>query len=97
MNRITVLLSLVLAITAIAFARPGAVFAQGDAPISATVVGEGAFITVKESVAGEVLSLYRIKGDRIILVDTVVNTSSRSDRDVKLSDRYLHRLDVENR
>lgn len=76
---------------------PGAVFAQGDVTISATVVGEGAFITVKDSAAGDVLSLYRIKGDRIILVDTVVNTSSRSDRDVKLSDRYLHHLDVENR
>ena len=37
------------------------------------------------------------KGDRIILLDTVVNTGSRSDRDIRLSDRYLHRLKVENR
>ena len=76
-------------------ADPG--LAQGNSTISTTVIDAGVFVTVKETVAGDVLSLYRIRGDRIILVDTVVNTGTRSDRDLKISDRYLHRLNVENR
>lgn len=97
MKAISLILAVSLVIAAVVLAGPGSVFAQGDASISAAVVGEGTFITVKESVAGDVVSLYKIRGDRIILVDTVVNTSTRSERDVKLSNRYLHRIEVENR
>ncbi len=76
---------------------PGAVSAQGDETISATVIEEGAFITVKETAGGDVLSLYRVRGDRIILVDTVVNTDNRKSSDTSFQKRYLVRLDVENR
>ena len=97
MRTVSVILLVIVAVAVFALSGPRAVFAQGDGTISTTVIGEGTFITVKESVAGDVLSLYRVKGDRIVLVDAVVNTSSRSDRDVKVSERYLHRLDVENK
>jgi hypothetical protein len=84
---------------------PGAVSAQGDETISTTVIDEGAFITVKETAGGDVLSLYRVRGDRIyrvrgdriILVDTVVNTDNRKSSDTSFQKRYLVRLDVENR
>ncbi len=75
----------------------GAVSAQADGTISTTVMGDGVFITVKGSVRGDVLSLYRIRGDRIILVDTVVNTGDRSSSKTSFSKRYLVRLDIENR
>jgi hypothetical protein len=88
---------LITAAMAVFLVLPGISEAQGEGTVSATVISEGTFITVKESIAGEVLSLYRVKGDRIVLVDTVVNTNSRSDRDIKLPDRFLHHLDVENR
>ena len=97
MKTISLLSIMIIALSAFILAGPGTVHGQGDSAISATVVGEGTFITVKESVAGDVVSLYRVSGDRIVLVDTVVNTSARSDRDVKLSTRYLHRINVENR
>ena len=76
---------------------PGAVSAQGDETISATVIEEGAFITVKETAGGDFLSLYRVRGDRIILVDTVVNTDNRKSSDTSFQKRYLVRLDVEKR
>jgi len=97
MKRVSLFLILLFAAAAFALVMPGTSEAQGEERVATTVIGEGTFITVKDSAAGEVLSLYRIKGDRIILLDTVVNTSSRSDRDIRLSDRYLHRLKVENR
>ena len=97
MKRLTLMAVPVIAVMALFFVVPGIAEAQGEGTVSATVIGEGTFITVKESGAGEVLSLYRIEGDRIVLLDTVVNTSSRSDRNVKFPDRYLHHLDVQNR
>jgi len=92
------LLSIVL-ITATIFAwmLPGSVSAQVEGTISTTVIDEVSFITVKKTGAGDVLSFYRIRGDRIVLVDTVVNTSNRNSSDTSFPKRYLIRLDVENR
>ena len=86
-----------IVVVVLALAGPGAASAQGDGTISTTVVDAGVFVTVKESVTGDVLSLYRIKGDRIVLVDTVVNTNNRSSSDTSFPKRYLIRLDVENK
>lgn len=91
------LLLLVLLAAAVFALTPVPASAQGESPVSIAVMDDGIFVTVKETVAGDVLSLYRVSGDRIILVDTVVNTSTKSERDVKLSERYLHRLRVDNR
>lgn len=91
------LLLLVFLATAVFAQTPGIALAQGESPISISLIDDDVFVTVKETVAGDVLSLYRVSGDRIILVDTVVNTSTKSERDVKLSERYLHRLRVDNR
>ena len=86
------LVSLVVAVFALSGTR--AVYAQGDETISTSVIDSETFITVKETTGGDLLSLYKIKGDRIILVDSVFNTSNR---DSNLPKRYLHRLDVDNR
>ena len=97
MRKISLLSLVFIAATIFALTVPGAVSAQGDGTISTTVIDAGAFITVKETVVGDILSLYRIRDDRIILVDTAVNTSNRSSSDTSLPKRYLIRLEVENR
>ncbi len=97
MRKISLLSLVLIAGTIFVLTVPGAVSAQGDETISATVIEEGAFITVKETAGGDVLSLYRVRGDRIILVDTVVNTDNRKSSDTSFQKRYLVRLDVENR
>jgi len=97
MRRILLLSLVFIAATIFALTVPGVVSARGDGTISTTVIDAGAFITVKETVGGDVLSLYRIRDDRIILVDTVVNTSNRSSSDTSFQKRYLIRVDVENR
>ena len=76
---------------------PGAVHAQGDAAIAATVLGEGTFVTVKATAQGDLLSLYKVRGDSIILVDVVINTTKQSSMSISLPKRYLHRMDVENK
>jgi len=81
----------------LALAGPGAASAQGDGTISTTVIDAGVFVTVKETAQGDVLSLYRVSGDRIILVDVVINTNNRSSSDTSFPKRYLHHLDLENR
>ena len=97
MRKISLLSLVLIAGTIFVLTVPGAVSAQGDETISATVIEEGAFITVKETAGGDVLSLYRVRGDRIILVDTVVNTDNRKSSDTSFQKRYLVRLDVEKR
>ena len=92
MNRMCTLIAVVF--LTLLVLSPGVALAQGDGMVSTTVIDTGTFITVKETVGGDVLALYRIRGDRIILVDAVVNTSNR---DAKLPKRYLHRLDLENK
>ena len=94
MRQIFVLWLVFIAATIFALTVPGSVSAQRDGTVSTTVIDAETFITVKETVGGDVLALYRLRGDRIILVDAVVNTSNR---DAKLPKRYLHRLDLENR
>jgi len=96
MKKISLISIVFLAVTVFALTVPGVLPAQADGTISATMVDDGTFITVKEARGGEILSLYRIRGDRIILVDTVFNTSDRGSSDTKLPTRYLHRVDVEN-
>ena len=97
MRKISLLSLVLIAGTIFVLTVPCAVSAQGDKTISTTVIDEGAFITVKETAGGDVLSLYRVRGDRIILVDTVVNTDNRKSSDTSFQKRYLVRLDVENR
>jgi len=97
MKKMSLIAIVILAATIFALTVPGVVSARGDGTISTTVIDAGAFITVKETVGGDVLSLYRIRDDRIILVDTVVNTSNRSSSDTSFQKRYLIRVDVENR
>jgi hypothetical protein len=92
MNRMCTLIAVVF--LTLLVLSPGVAPAQGDGTVSTTVIDAETFITVKETVGGDVLALYRIRSDRIILVDAVVNTSNR---DAKLPKRYLHRLDLENR
>jgi len=75
----------------------GAASVRADGTVSTTVIDAGTFITVKGGARGEVLSLYRIKADRIILVDTVINTSDRSSNESSFQKRYLIHLDLENR
>ena len=76
---------------------PGAVHAQGDAAISTTVVGEGTFVTVKATAQGDLLSLYKVRGDSIILVDVVIHSTKHSSMSINLPKRYLYRMDVENK
>ena len=97
MRTISAILLVIVAVVVFGLSGPGAVFAQGDETISTTAIDGGAFITVKKAGGGEILSLYRIRGDRIILVDTVVNTSDRSSSSTSFSKRYLIRVDVENK
>jgi hypothetical protein len=96
MKKMSLISIVFLAAAVFALIVPGVVPAQADGAISTTLVDDGTFITVKEAGGGEILSLYRIRGDRIILVDTVFNTSDRGSNKTKLSTRYLHRVDVEN-
>ncbi len=96
MKKMSLISIVFLAAAVFALTVPGAVPAQADGAILTTVVDDGTFITVKEARGGEILSLYRIRGDRIILVDTVFNTSDRGSSNTKLPTRYLHRVDVEN-
>lgn len=95
--RKTFLLLLVLFAVAAVALTPGLSAAQADSAISTTVVGDGVFVTVKETAAGDVLSLYRVNGERIILVDMVINSVQQSSMRLDLSNRYLHHLDVENK
>ena len=93
MKRIFIL-SIMILIGALVLLRPDPVLAQGATQISIVALDEGTFVTVQETGTGDILSLYRIKGERIVLIDSVFNGSSR---DINLSKRYLHRMDVENR
>ena len=97
MRKISVFLRLLIAATFFTLTVLGAVSVRADGAVSTTVIDDGTFITVKGGAGGEVLSLYRIRGDRIILVDTVVNTSDRSSSDSSFQKRFLIHLDVENR
>ena len=91
------LISIVFLVAAIfALTVPGASPAQANGTIFTTVVDDGTFITVRMTGEGEILSLYRVSDDRIILVDTVLNSSDRGSNKTKLPTRYLHRVDVEN-
>ena len=97
MKKVPLLSIVFITATIFALMLPGSVSAQVEGTISTTAMDEGRFITVKKTGGGEVLSLYRIKGDRIVLVDTVVNTNNRGTSDTSFPKRYLIRLDVENK
>jgi hypothetical protein len=97
MRRILLFSLAFVAAAVFALTVPGAVSAQGDGTISTTVIDAGTFITVKKAGGGEILSLYRIRGDRIIPVDTVFNTIDRSSSSTSFSKRYLIQVDVENK
>jgi len=89
------LVFIVLLLIAVSTIVPsGIVSAQGVAQISVVTLDSETFVTVQETGTGDMLSLYRIRGDRIYLVDTVFNSTSR---DVKLPRRYLHHIEVDNR
>lgn len=92
MVRTCAILLVMLAVAAVAL--PVTAAAQGDEAITAVALDDTTFVTVRETTAGDVVSLYRVRGDRIVLVDTVVNSSNR---DSSLPKRYLHRLALENR
>jgi hypothetical protein len=70
------------------------VVAEGANNRSVTALDQETFITVKDTVRGEIVSLYKVRGDRLILVDVVVSSASREHKAEK---RYLHREDVDNR
>ncbi len=93
MNKM-LLLSLAVLVSILPILGPSPAWAQGATQISVTALDEGTFITVQETGSGDVVSLYRLRGDRIYLVDTVFNSTSR---DVNLPKRYLHRVEVDNR
>ena len=97
MRKISLFFLVFIAAAALAFMIPGAVCAKGEGGISTTVIDTGIFVTVKETAEGDVLTLYRISGDRILLVDTVINTSDRSSSDTSFPKRYLIHVDGENR
>lgn len=85
---------LILMVTGCAFMVPMPAAAQGSTQIGVVSLDSETFVTVQETGTGDVLSLYKIRGERIYLVDTVFNSTSR---DVKLPKRYLHHVDVDNR
>ena len=97
MRNLSLFTHLLVTVAIVALTLLGTVSAQADGPVPTIVIGDGTFVTVKGSVKGDVLSLYRIEGDRIILVDTVINTGDRSSSDSSFQKRYLIHLDVENR
>ena len=85
---------LVLLVTVYVFAVSIPAAAQGSTQIGVVSLDSETFITVQETGTGDVLSLYKIKGERIYLVDTVFNSTYR---DIKLPKRYLHHIEVDNR
>lgn len=97
MKKMSLIAIVFLAAAVFVLTAPGIVPALAEDAVSVTVVDSGTFVTVKGTTAGDILSLYRVKGDQIILVDTVVNTSDRGSRDTSYQKRYLVRVDVENR
>jgi len=78
---------------AAAMAFPGTVAAQ-DPATGVVALDSDTFITVQETGTGSLISLYQVRGDRIYLVDTIVNGTSR---DVNMPTRYIHHIEVENR
>ena len=85
---------LILIIAGCAFMVPMTAAAQGSTQIGVVSLDAETFITVQETGTGDVISLYKIRGEQIYLVDTVFNSTSR---DVKLPRRYLHHIEVDNR
>ena len=77
-----------------ACALTGTAGAQGSTQFSVVALDSDTFVTVQETGTGDMLSLYAVRGDRIYLVDTVFNSTSR---EIKLPRRFLHHLEVENR
>ena len=70
----------------------GEVRAQEATPIGVAVLDEGTFVTVRDTPNGDIISLYKVRGDRVTLVDTVFNSISR---DIHPPKRYLRRVDIE--
>jgi len=97
MKKLSLFSLMFIGVVVFALTIPGVVSAQAGETISMTVIDSDTFITVQKTGGGDVLSLYKVRSDRIVLVDTVVNTSNRSNSDTSFPKRYLIRLDVENR
>ncbi len=97
MKRLYLLSVVLLAAAFITLSLPDTVSAQDESAISVTAIEEGAFVTVSGSALGDVISLYRIRGDRIILVDVVINSVKQSSMSIRAPKRYLHRVEVENK
>ena len=74
-------------------ALTGTAFAQ-DSAISVVTLDEDTFVTVQKTGAGEMISLYEVKGEKVYLVDVVINSTSR---DVNLPKRYTHHIEIDNR
>ena len=91
-----IFLRLAMVVLAATLLVPAAALADGTGAFNKTAVAldERTFITVKDTVTGEIISLYRVEGEQIRLLDVVLATK---DRDPKESTRYLHHEDVENR
>jgi starvation-inducible outer membrane lipoprotein len=90
----TYMLTLALMLSACVLLLPGIAASQGSAQISVVALDPETFITVQEVGTGDMISFYKVKGERIYLVDTVFNSTSR---DPKLPKRYLHHVEVDNR
>jgi hypothetical protein len=97
MKKLSLLSVVMLAAAIISLSLPNTASAQGENAISVSVIEEGAFVTVSDSMLGDVISLYRIRGDRIILVDVVINSVKQSSMSIRAPKRYLHRVEVENK
>jgi len=97
MKKFSLLFVVLLAAVALTLSMPYIVSAQGDIPISVTVIEEGTFVTVSNSPAGDVISLYKIRNDKVVLIDSVINTNNRNNSDTSFSKRYLIHQGVENR
>ena len=68
--------------------------AQQEMQITIAALDEETFVTVRDTAQGDILSLYRIRENKIHLLDAVFNGVAR---DIDLPKRYLHRLEIEGR
>lgn len=71
--------------------------ALGDTPATTAVIDANRFVTIEKGEDGNVLSLYRVTGDRIVLVDVVINSTKHSIMSIRPSKRYLYRVELENK
>lgn len=88
-----VLVLAMLLIAASILIIPGTAAAQ-DSAVSVVGLDENTFVTVQETGNGDMISLYKVRGDQVYLVDVLFNTTAR---DVDLPKRYTHHIELENR